>query len=73
MQAKNNYILQKLSLDEDKKKIWSKNRFYSYLDLIHEIEKFRKLIKKKKIKKGSLIGIDSDFNFKSISFFSCDY
>jgi hypothetical protein len=48
MQAKNNYILQKLSLDEDKKKIWSKNRFYSYLDLIHEIEKFRKLIKKKK-------------------------
>ena len=43
----NNYILQKLSLDEDKKKIWSKNRFYSYLDLIHK-EKFRKLIKKNK-------------------------
>ena len=69
MQAKNNYILQKLSLDEDKKKIWSKNRFYSYLDLIHEIEKFRKLIKKKKIKKGSLISFASDFNFKSIFFF----
>ena len=51
MQAKNNYILQKLSLDEDKKKIWSKNRFYSYLDLIHEIEKFRKLIKKKNKKR----------------------
>ena len=49
--------------------IWSNNRFYNNDELLKRIDFWRKKIKESKIRTGSLIAFESEFNFNSISFF----
>lgn len=49
--------------------IWSNNKFYNNKEFLNKINFWRNKIRSAKIKSGSLIGFESEFNFNSISFF----
>jgi long-chain acyl-CoA synthetase len=49
--------------------IWSNNRYYNNKEFLDRITFWRNKIKKAKIKSGSVIAFESEFNFNSISFF----
>jgi len=49
--------------------IWSNNKFYNNKEFLNKINFWRNKIRSAKIKSGSLIAFESEFNFNSISFF----
>ena len=63
------FIEKQIIFKKDKNIIWSNNKFYKGHELITNINYFREKIKKYKIKKGSLISFQDEFNFDSIAFF----
>lgn len=49
--------------------IWSNNKFYNNERLLKRVSFWRRKIREAKVKPGSLIAFESEFNFNSISFF----
>ncbi len=49
--------------------MWHNNQYYDSDDLLNEIEKWKKIIKKNKIKTPSLIAFQSNYNLHSVGFF----
>jgi len=65
----NNSFLIKAISKKNNDIIWSDNKFYDNKEFLNKISFWKNKIKSAKIKTGSLIAFESEFNFNSISFF----